>query len=319
MTKKRPAEIANSINAGLERFMPVITPLGVLVGFLLPEFFIRIRPLVPLLFGLMTLSGALRLTVRDFGRTLKSPLAIGLFFLSAHILMPLTVRLVSPLIFQDQDTVAGYLLLYSAPTAVSGFIWVSMFKGDRALGLTLIMLDTLLAPLVMPGTMSVLLGARVSLDMSGIALSLIFMVVIPTLAGVGINEASRSGIPNLVCPYLNPLAKASMFTLIAANASPAAHRIHIADPQAWLIAALCIVFALIGYVLSKITGGLGRLAPEKRITLFFSGGLRNISAATTIAIDFFPPAAALPCLLGIVFQQVTAAVMARALLGKRRG
>jgi predicted Na+-dependent transporter len=71
---------------------------------------------------------------------------------------------------------------------------------------------------------------------------------------------------------------------------------------------------MIGYVLSKLTGIAGRLEPEKRIALFFSAGLRNISAATTIAIDFFPEAAALPCLLGIVFQQVTAAFMGKVLL-----
>jgi predicted Na+-dependent transporter len=319
VTKKRSAEIADAVNEWLERLMPILTPLGILVGFLFPGILIQVRPLVPLLFSTMTLSGALRLTLREFGLTLKSPLGIGLFFVSSHILMPLAVLLITPLVFQDQDTIAGYILLYSVPTAVSGFIWVSMFNGDRALGLTLIMLDTLLAPVVVPGTMSILLGAKVSLDMTGIALSLIGMVVVPTIIGVGINEISRGKVPDLVCPYLNPLSKLCMVTLIAANASPVAHRIHLDDPRVWLTGALCVVFAMAGYVISKITGMLGRLSPAKHTTLFFSGGLRNISAATTIAIDFFPPAAALPCLLGIVFQQVMAAIMGRLLLGRRGG
>jgi predicted Na+-dependent transporter len=320
MGKKSPADAADLINEWLERLMPIITPLGILMGFLLPGAFIRLRPLVPLFFGIMTLAGALKLTLGEFGRTLKSPLGIGLFFLSAHILMPLVVRLAAPLVFPgDPDTVAGYILLYSVPTAVSGFIWVSMFRGDSALGLTLILLDTLLAPLVVPATMSILLGTRVSLDMSGIALSLIFMVVLPTILGVGINEVSRGKVPDLLCPYLNPLAKLCMITLIAANASPVAPMIRIEDPRIWSTAAMCVVFAITGYVLSKITGALGKLNQKKRVTLFFSGGLRNISAATTIAIDFLPPAAALPCLLGIVFQQVTAAIMGRILLGRRVG
>jgi predicted Na+-dependent transporter len=320
MTKKSPADTADSINEWLERLMPLLTPLGIVMGFLFPGVLIQVRPLVPLLFGIMTLSGALRLTIRDFSRTLKSPLGIGLFFLSAHILTPLIVRLVSSLVFRESpDTVAGYVLLYSVPTAVSGFIWVSIFRGDRALALTLIMLDALLAPLVVPGAMSVLMGAHVSLDAPGIALSLFVMVVIPTIAGVGINEISRGKIPNLICPYLNPLAKLCMVTMIAANASPVAPRIRLDDPQVWLIGALCVVFAAAGYGLSKITGILGGLPPAKRTTLFFSGGLRNISAATTIAIDFFPEAAALPCLLGIVFQQLMAAIMGRFLLGSRPG
>jgi predicted Na+-dependent transporter len=231
--------------------------------------------------------------------------------------MPVAAFLLSSLVFRgDADTIAGYVLLYSAPTAVSGFIWVAIFRGDNALCLTLILLDTLLAPLVVPGTVSLLLGARVAIDISGIALSLILMVVIPTIMGVGINEISRGKVPGLVCPYLNPLAKICMVTMIAANTSPVAPNIRLEDPKVWLIAAMCVVFAMIGYVLSKLTGMAGRLKPEKRITLFFSAGLRNISAATTIAIEFFPEAAALPCLLGIVFQQVTAAFMGKILLKK---
>ncbi|MDR1278963.1 MAG: hypothetical protein LBK02_09435 [Treponema sp.] len=319
MIKKNSAETAGLINEWLERLMPLLTPSGIAAGFLFPRILIQVRPFVPLLFGIMTLSGALRLTLRDFSRTLKKPLGIGLFFLSSHILMPLLVRLIAPLVFPDDpDTIAGYVLLYSVPTAVSGFIWVSMFRGDSALCLTLILLDTLLAPLVVPGTTSLLLGASVSLNMWGIAVALIGMVVIPTIIGVGINEISRGKIPNAACPYLDPLAKLCMVALIAANTSPVASIIHIDDPRVWLTAAGCIAFTVFSYVLSKITAAAGRLNPEKRITLFFSTGLRNISSATTIAIDFFPQAAALPCLLGIVFQQVMAAIMGRLLLGRKR-
>jgi predicted Na+-dependent transporter len=320
MTKKSPAEAADAVNEWLERLMPLITPLGILAGFLFPRIFIKLRPFVPLLFGIMTLSGALKLKLREFGETIKSPLGIGLFFLSSHILMPLMVLLITTPVFGgDPDTIAGYILLYSVPTAVSGFIWVAMFRGDRALALTLILLDTLLAPLLVPGTMSLLLGARVSLDMSGIALSLLVMVVCPTILGVGINEASGGRIPARICPYLNPLAKICLTAVIAANASPAASIVRIDDPRIWLIGAICIVLSALGYALAKISGLPGSLGPEKRVTLFFSGGLRNISAATTIAIDFFPAPTALPCLLGIVFQQVMAAIMGRLLLKKPGG
>ncbi|MCL2880906.1 MAG: hypothetical protein FWF29_11740, partial [Treponema sp.] len=59
-----------------------------------------------------------------------------------------------------------------------------------------------------------------------------------------------------------------------------------------------------------------RCNPEKSVTMIFCGGLRNISAVTTIAVTFFPEAAALPALLGIVFQQSISALMGRALIRK---
>jgi tagaturonate reductase len=318
-SKKGSTEAAEFVNEWLERMMPVLTPSGIVLGFLLPGIFIHLRPLVPLLFGIMTLSGALKLTVRELGHTIRSPLGIGVNFLSSHILMPLAVFALSSLVFRgDADSIAGYILLYSAPTAVSGFIWVSIFRGDNALCLTLILLDTLLAPLIVPGTVSLLLGTRVAIDITGIAFSLICMVVIPTVVGVGINEFSRGKVPRLVCPYLNPAAKICMVLMIAANTSPVTPNIRLGDPKVWLIAAMCIAFAITGYILSKLIGMAGRLNSEKRVTLFFSAGLRNISAVTTIAIDFFPEAAALPCLLGIVFQQVTAAFMGKLLLGSKK-
>lgn len=316
ISNKKNAEIASALNSRLERFMPVLTPSGVILGFLLPLVFIKLRPFIPWLFSLMTLSGALKLRVKDLRRVVQDPLPILLFFLSAHIVMPLVVFLMSKLIFSgDADTISGYILFFSVPTAVSSFMWVSIYRGDPALTLTIILLDTLVAPLVVPGTVSVLLGTQVALDMTGTALSLIFMVVAPTIIGVIVHEVSRGKIPPLVTPYLNPLAKICVVSVIAANAAAVAPHVHVADPKVWLIAVSCILFVIFGYSCAKLIGIFGRLNPEKRVAIFFVTGLRNISSATTIAIEYFPDAAALPALLGIVFQQTMAAIMGKLFIG----
>jgi tagaturonate reductase len=285
------------------------------MGFLFSPVFIHLRPLVPWLFALMTLSGALKLRARELLAAVRKPAPILYFLLAAHVIIPLIVFSICSLVF-DADTLSGYALLFSVPTAVSGFIWVSIYHGDGALALAIVLLDTLLAPLVVPGTVSLLLGTQVALDMSGMAISLVFMVLVPTVIGVGANEASGGKLPPIVSPYLNVVAKLCLVLVIAANASPVAPQIQLDDPQVYLIAALCVGFGAFGYVCAKLIGILGRLPREKRVTLFFVIGLRNISAATTIAIQFFPAAAALPCLLGIVFQQVLAAIMGKALMGR---
>jgi len=189
-----------------------------------------------------------------------------------------------------------------------------MFMGDKALCLTLILLDTLLAPLVVPGTVSLLMGTKVAMDMTGIAVSLILMVVIPTIIGVTLNETSRGKIPALVCPYLAPFSKVCLMLVIAANASPVAKIIRFEDPHVWKVAGLCIVLSVVGFLLLKLASIAVRCNAEKSVTLFFSGGLRNISAVTTIAVTFFPEAAALPALLGIVFQQTLSAIMGKLLI-----
>ncbi|GHU84126.1 hypothetical protein FACS189473_0520 [Spirochaetia bacterium] len=292
--------------------MPLMTPGGVALGLLLPAVFITLRPLIPWLFGVMTLSGALKLRFRDLGVAVSNPAPVLIFFIFAHVVMPMGVFFAGRLFFSaEPDIIAGYVLLFSAPTAVSGFIWIAMHGGDTALSLALILIDTLLAPLVVPATVFLLLGTEVALDMSGMAVSLILMVVVPTILGVTLNETSRGGIPRIISPWLGPVSKICLTLVVAANAAAAAGQIHLDDPTVWLITALCIAFSLIGFSGSRLAGKIAGLRPETGITLFFAGGLRNISAAATLAIEFFPEKAALPAILGILFQQTLAAGMGK--------
>ena len=314
---KRTIYFLHKINHHLERLIPITTPLGIVLGFLLPSVFIHLRPFVPVLFGMMTFSGALKLTAGELGNAIKAPAPIVLFFLTSHILMPLFAMLSSSLFFENLDIVTGFVLLFSGPTAVSGFIWVTIFKGDKALGLTLILLDTLLAPLVVPGTVLILMGAKTAMDMSGIAISLLFMVVVPTIIGVGLNETSRGKIPAAVCPALDPLSKICLMLVIAANASPVAPVIHFDDLLVWETALLCVLLTVAGFLLARFNGVIGRCTEEKSVSLTVSGGLKNNSAVMTIAVTFFPEAAVLPTLLSIIFQQTIAAIIGKKLLKRR--
>jgi tagaturonate reductase len=308
---------ADAINLRLEKLLPFFAPLGVALGFLLPGVFIQLRPFVVWIFGLITFSGSLKLRVVEFGRTVRSPLPILLAFVSRHVIMPLLALFLSAVFFSsDTDTITGFILLYCGPAAVSGFIWTGIYRGDGALSLTLILLDTLLAPLVVPGTVLLLLGTKTTINAAGIALSLICMVVAPTIIGVLINEASRGEIPKLICPCLNPVSKIGLILVIAANSSPIAPQLRINDPMVWKTGGLCVTLVVIGFVLAKLTGIAGRLGRKKQISLFFASGLRNISSVTTIAVTYFPAAAVLPALLGIVFQQAIAALMSKLLMGR---
>ena len=67
------------------RQLPVTTPLGIVIGFLLAFVSIHFRSFVPILFGMITFAGVLKLRVSEFGATVRSPAPI-LLFLSLLIL-----------------------------------------------------------------------------------------------------------------------------------------------------------------------------------------------------------------------------------------
>ncbi|MCL2804947.1 MAG: bile acid:sodium symporter family protein [Treponema sp.] len=305
-----------NLNNILGRIIPVTTPLAVALGFLFPDVFRNFRPFVPWLFGMMTFSGALKLKATELGDAVKNPLPIFLFFFTSHVIMPLFALFSSSIILDKPDVITGFVLLFAGPTAVSGFIWVAIFKGDKALGLTLILLDTLLAPLIVPATIYFLMGANIQMQGGGIALSLLFMIVIPTIIGVFINETSKGKIPKVICPVLDPLSKICLMFVIAANSTAVAHNLRFRDPVIWIVAALCIVLTVIGFLLAKLNGVIGKCGDEKSTALIISGGLRNNSAVMTIAVTFFPELTVLPTLLSIIFQQTIAAIMGKLLIRK---
>jgi len=301
----------------LSRAMPLIPIMGLILGASFPAFFQKLVPLVPWLFGCMTLSGALRLRAGDLGRAASSPLPFLLYILSTRIIMPLTVFLLSPLIFgADREIISGMILTYSAPTAVTGFIWVTVFKGDIALALALILMDTILAPFVVPATVRLLLGTSISIDVMGMALSLLYMIVIPTIIGITLNETSKGKIPVRITPWLSPLSKLLMIPVIAANSSALAPQIHPANRQIWLIFAVCICFNIFGFLCGKTLSMIKKLSREKQITIFFATGLRNNSIAMILATQFFPASAALPSVLGIMTQHTIAGLLGRGIFGR---
>jgi tagaturonate reductase len=313
---RKSAIIARKINHNLERLIPITTPLAIVIGFLIPAAFTGLRPFVMYLFGIMTFSGALKLRAAELGATMRNPMPILLFFIAAHILMPVISMAVSSLVFSDPDVVSGFVLLFAGPTAVSGFIWVLILKGDLALCLTLILLDTLLAPLVVPGSISVLMGAKVAMDMSGIAISLLFMIVIPTVIGVSVNETSRGKIPAAVSPYFDPFAKICLILVIATNASIIAPNVKFNEPLVWLVAGITVALTFTGFFLVKLVTVIGKCKAPKDTTLIVAAGLRNNSAVMTIAVAFFPEATVLPTLMSIIVQQSIMAVMGKVFAGK---
>ena len=231
--------------------------------------------------------------------------------------MPLFIFLLSNLIFRnDVDTISGYVLLYSVPTAITGFLWVSMFGGDLALAMALILMDTILAPLVVPSTVRLLLGASISLDMTAMAFSLVYMIGIPTIVGVVLNDLSRGKIPALINPFLSPFSKICMVLMISSNTSALAPQIRFNNPRVWIIFFICIGFSVLSFLWARLVGYMGKLDREKQISFFFAAGLRNTGAALTLGLEFFPAAAAMPAVIGIIFQQTTAVILGRIILGK---
>ncbi|SET23552.1 bile acid:sodium symporter family protein [Paenibacillus sp. NFR01] len=304
-------------NRVLNRMMPLITPVSVLTGVLLGSTLSSYTFLSPWLFAFMTFAGSISLGVKDFVNVLKKPLPLFACLLILHIAMPLVALGIGNALYPaDHYTITGLVLAAVIPTGISSFIWVSIYKGNTALTLSIILIDTLLAPFAVPGVLSVLIGTNVELDTWAMMRSLFWMIVVPSLLGMLLNEWSKGAVAPRWSPRLNPFSKLFMAVVIMINGSVISP--YLAKITWHLVGLACVIvlMASIGYALCFLTAKLMRWNEADEVALIFNGGMRNISAGAVLAVSYFAPPVAVPVVLGMVFQQLLASFVGL-LLGSR--
>lgn len=287
--------------------MPLLTPLGVILGLLFCDFFRPFKPAVNFLFGFLTLINGMGVAVGDFAKVFSKRRAILSFLVCSYIAIPLLYTLVSRPLFSS-ETAIGFTLLAATPTAVVGTIWSSIYGGNRALSLALLVLGTLLAPFATPLIVSLLSRESVAIDSVGMMTSLLLMVLLPSFAGILINFLTKGHCNDHVSPALKPFTKLALVLVITINTSQVAREM-IADLSVHflLIAVAAVSFFFTSYILTYRMASAMKLEKEDAISVTFASSMKNISASMVLAIDFFPPQSVPPVLTGILLQQTTGA------------
>ncbi|WP_246553440.1 bile acid:sodium symporter family protein [Paenibacillus tritici] len=297
-----------SSNVVLERIMPLLTPTAIVVGVLNEASLLPLTWLVPWIFAAMTLIGSLKSNFRDLLAVLVKPQKLLVLLIILHIVMPLIGWLAAMLFFPgDPYTVTGYVLLFAIPTGVVSVVWVSMHGGNIALTLALILIDTLLSPLIVPGTLYVLMGASVQIEIGEMMRGLLWMVVLPSVAGMLLNQVSKGKISAACGPPLAPLVKVGLFIVVSINGASIARYLKHPDGKLALIIAVTFVTVALGYVIGAVVSRRLHYDHASAVAVQFNSGMRNLSAGAVLAVQYFPPSVGLPVITGMLFQQILAA------------
>lgn len=306
-----------TLNQRLNRIMPLITPVSIIVGVLCGSILSSYTYLSPWLFAFMTFAGSISLGFRDFLKVLKKPVPLIICLFILHLAMPLIALGFGHLTFPgDAYTITGLILAAAIPTGVSSFVWVSIYKGNIALTLSIILIDTILAPFAVPGILSLLIGESVHLDAAAMMSSLFWMIVVPSLLGMLLNEWTKGGVALVWTQRLNPFSKLAMAMVVAINGSVVAPYLANFNLRLAGLAVVIITLASTGYLLSYCFSILLGWTEADQVAIIFNGGMRNISAGAVLAVSYFPAPVAVPVVLGMVFQQMLASLVGF-LLGRR--
>ncbi|MED5099111.1 hypothetical protein CHH55_08705 [Niallia circulans] len=296
------------MNAFLGKWMPLLTPISVLIGVLLSDILHHVSFLVPWIFAVMTFIGSLTSNLKSVKYTITHPLSLLLTLAILHILTPLWAFGIGHLFFQnDPYTITGLTLAVVIPTGITSVIWVSLYKGNIALTLAIILLDTLLSPFLVPLSMSLFVGETVQLEVWGMMKGLLGMIVLPSIFGMMVNQFSVEKAKKWN-HTLSPFSKIGLALVVSINSSVVAPYLRNIDKKFLQVALTVFVIALSGYFFAWILGVVTKRSKEETIAMIYSGGMRNISAGAVLAVSFFPPAVAVPVVIGMLFQQILAAL-----------
>lgn len=306
------------LNKHLQRLMPILTPVSLIVGVLLEGLGGQLLFLVPWLFAFMTFAGGLSLNFQGLRSFVKYPWVILITIAFLHILMPLWAYFISNLIFDDHLLIIGFILSVAVPTGVTSFIWASICKGNLPLCLSIILIDTILSPLVLPTLVHIAVGETVEINTMSIMLDLFWMIVLPSIAAVLLNEWTKGEINRTLGKTLAPFQKLSIFLIVAINSSTVAPFLkNITWEIVWIIMVVLLI-AVCGYMMCLVIGHLFFKDYGIIATVVFTGGMRNIAVGVVIASTYFPAKVVMPVVFGMLFQQVLASQFSR-VMEKYRG
>ena len=303
-----------------DRFLGSYFPWFVLAcattGVLFPDTFSWLNGSITMgLFAFMTFSNSLGGGFRELGRVFLRPLPVVVTLVLLHVVIPLLTLGLGNLLFPDAPLFTiGLVLEYVIPTGVASLMWVGICGGNEPLCLSIVLLDTLAAPVVIPLSLKLLVGSVVEVDTWGMMGDMMIMVALPALAAMTVYQVTGGRAAVTLKPRLALFAKLALLIVITANATSCSSFLRSIDRPLVLVMAtvflLCLLGFLAGYWAAKLLG----LDFPTRATICLNTGLRNISAGSVLALQYFPAQVVFPVAFTPLFLQFTTSIIVKVLM-----
>lgn len=301
--------IGITVNTYLEKliFIWVLSSMG--IGYFLHTVLSQGESAVIWLFACMTFVTALGTKLNQIAYAVRNPWRILLVIGLIHLLLPYVAFAIGGIFLQDNPQyIVGIVLASSIPVGITSVMWTGLTRGALPLALSIVAIDTLLSPIILPITMHLIVGKTVTIRFSEMFWGLMFMVVLPTIFGILLNELSKGQLKVWIHPIAAPFAKLAMLSVVAINVAIVTPGLRNQQHIRILLATL-IFMALLGYAVGHLSGRFSRADEPTQISMTYNVGMRNISAGITIATQYFSHEASIPVVLAMLFQQPIATVV----------
>ena len=298
-------------------YMGVLVLLSAIVALTFPELVSQVKPTVinPLL-GVIMFGMGLTLRADDFRIVFSRPKDVIIGCLAQFTVMPLLAWLLARVFALDEALTVGVVLVGCCPGGTASNVITYLAKGDLALSVGMTGVSTLLAPVLTPLLVLLLAGKTVDVDVVGMLLSILWVVILPIVAGLIVKRLwpRQTTAATAYLPALSSLAIcAIVLIVIAANAQ----KLLSSGLVVMLVVMLHNVGGLaIGYVVGTVLG----MSAAKRKAVSIEVGMQNSGLTSSLATLHFAayPMATIPGAIFSVWHNLSGAIVARIYVRKIR-
>ncbi|RXT57038.1 bile acid:sodium symporter [Bosea sp. Tri-44] len=275
--------------------------------------------LLPLAIGIVMLGLGLSLTIADFRRVARYPLAVGFGLFLQVLLLPLAAFAIAIWLKLSPDHAVGLMLLAAAPGGATANIYSHLARGDVALNITLTAVNSLLClltlPIVLDLSLDYFLGAgqyvppphRKVIEVAAI-------ILIP----VAIGMLLRAKAEHFALRAEKPIKIFSILVLVALIAIAIYMERKALLPSLIAVGGACLAFNLVSMLAGYLAPLALRLPQGQAVAIAMEIGIHNAALAIFIALNVLrnPAAAVVPGIYSLVMY-VTASAFAVWLLRRR--
>jgi predicted Na+-dependent transporter len=249
-----------------------------------------------------TFNSGLGLRLRDLECLRGKPWIAPLYLSLLHFFAPLVMWGVgSP--FFGPEAVMGFIFIGMMPMAVCSIMWTEIHRGNVTLVTAFIMVDTLVAPFLIPYALQLFSGAGVRLDSLRMVWGLFWMLLFPIMLALVLNHLSRGGLRRRAGNCLSMLSKTAMLGLFLINGGVTAPFFLDISLSTLCLFGMAVFVSALMFVMNY---GLGRLLfsrIEDLLAFMLGASMRTLTTGMVLAMTYFTPLTTFTVLLAMIVQQ----------------
>lgn len=290
--------------------MGVLVLAAAVVALVIPDAFRGIRPTVinPLL-GIIMFGMGMALRFDDFHIVFSRPRDVIVGCLAQYTIMPLLAFALSRLFALDDALAVGVVLVGCCPGGTASNVITYLAKGDLALSVGMTAISTVVAPVMTPLLVWLLVGKTVDVDVAGMLLSILWVVILPIVAGL-LAKWFWPRLTERVKEFLPAVSSLAIAFIVLIVISANAHKLLLGG---LIIIVVVVLHNLCGLGLGYLIGRLLHLSTPKRKAISIEVGMQNSGLASSLATLHFAayPMATIPGAIFSVWHNISGAVIAR--------